>query len=57
MKIKNTPQRAISPDGEAWYYENKNSIQIYIQSGGKIYIGRIRRAKLADWIKRTGGVQ
>jgi hypothetical protein len=53
MTCKNTAQHAISVDGEAWYYENAGSIEVYVQTDLGIVRCKIHRAKLADWIKRT----
>lgn len=54
--IKREPQTAKIRQGkEAWWYENKNSIDVVIQGkDSAIVMCRIPRRKLADWIKRSG---
>lgn len=55
MKLKRTAQKATPrlDTAEAWWYEGRNSIQVYVQDGDRILSCRIRRAALSDWIKRT----
>lgn len=56
MKLKRTPQKA-KPNhcdtAEAWWYEGRHGIDVLVQDGDRILSCRIRRAALADWIKRT----
>lgn len=61
MKLKNTAvmvtgRKQVLDDGnksEAWFYENKGSVDVYVRHRGVTISCRIRRALLADWIKRT----
>lgn len=41
--------------GEAWYYENAKSIDLYMDhpSGVGVIRCRLSRARLADWVART----
>jgi len=41
--------------GKSWWYENAGSIDVVISTGtaNGVYTCRIRRSKLADWIKRS----
>jgi len=49
------PQAATpgSSADEAWFYENRRSIEIYVKRGNVIVSAKVPRQKLADWIKRT----
>jgi len=44
---------------EAWWYENKGSIEIYMHDGnkhpGKIMHCRIQKAAIKRWLKRVEG--
>jgi hypothetical protein len=58
MRIKLMPNKAkpLHNCQEAWWYENKGSIEIYshlADAPHKIIACKIPRAKLLDYIKRT----
>lgn len=55
VRIRNMAGKAqtIHMATEAWFYENPNSIDVYIQGTNVVCAARIKRSELVDWIKRT----
>lgn len=56
MKVSNKPHSATPMHNtceEAWWYENKGSIQVYVHRGNKTFACRINRRVLKDWLERT----
>lgn len=56
MKTDLRPKKAKALPGakDAWYYENKGSIDVFIQrDAGGVVAARINRCQLLQWIKRT----
>lgn len=54
-KVKLSPQKAKpqKPASDAWWYENRNSIDVLIDDRGVVASCRINRKALADWLRRT----
>lgn len=54
MTVKREPQKVSRTNAkDAWWYENKGSIDVIVQTEIGMFSVRIRRKRLADWIKRT----
>ena len=54
MKLKREPHKAKPIHGkDAWWYENAQSIDVYVDGEGVTLACRIPRTYLQGWIERT----
>jgi hypothetical protein len=54
VKLNRNPHKATPIHGkEAWWYENKQSIDVYVDSEGVTLACRIPRRYIESWLKRT----